>query len=396
MRPSGSKPPPGPSSRPVEVVCYPVTPDSNYVPLLFDGIGDRYRPVYLAAAGLHTAAWENVALLHVHWEEFVLRDCRTVAQAEAAMRAAANRLAEIRCAGVRVFWTVHNEVPHDIGFRRQFLALRRRLAEIADVILLHNDLSLPVLKSQVELDAAKVRMLPHPSYLGRLESEAAVEAGLAQPHERRIQGFGWLRAQKGFGQMIEMLPAEYLQARRAVIRISGHGPEAAAITRRAGRADVQWDVRYVPDAELPGLLRTAACVILPYQRVLTSGVALLALSVGALPVAVDIPQLRAVLPAAAQRFLYPRGDGAALRAVIDDVLSLSTSERRSLVAANLAVARSLHPRIIAARLADLYDQALSGGCHTGASARESGAEVVRGASRPTSLHSGSMPRPARG
>jgi glycosyltransferase involved in cell wall biosynthesis len=106
---------------------------------------------------------------------------------------------------------------------------------------------------------------------------------------------------------------------------------------------------------VPALLRSALCVVLPYERVLTSGAALLAMSVGAMLVAVDFPQLRELVAAESRRFLYPRGEGAALRRTIDAVAALSRDERRAIADANLAIARSLHPAVISARLATIYD-----------------------------------------
>jgi beta-1,4-mannosyltransferase len=253
-------------------------------------------------------------------------------------------------------WTVHNELPHEIPYHSEFLAMRRALARHADAILLHDVASHAVLAAQIALDRSRVYLLPHPSYLGRHEDEATLQAGLLRgPLERRIQAFGWIRLQKGYGQMIRMLPADFLQSRAAHVCISGEGPEAAAvIAEQAERTDVHWDLRHVPGREIPSLLRSATCVILPYERMFTSGVALLAMSVGALIVAVDRPQLRELLPATSHRFLYPRGDAEALRRIVDGVFALSPFERRTILEANLVVARDVRPSEIARRLAAIY------------------------------------------
>jgi beta-1,4-mannosyltransferase len=353
------------------VYCYPVSRNSTYVPLLFDGIEDRYERIYREDGSLDDAIAEidagRAVVVHIHWEEFVFRDCMTDAEADAAAATFARQIGALRERNAPIVWTVHNELPHLIGFHDRFLATRVLLARAADAILVHNATSIDVLATQVDLDRAKVSLLPHPSYLDRFESEATLLDGLDEPHERRIQSFGWIRLQKGFGEMIEMLSPSYLRSRGASIRISGEGAEATAVIARvADRTDVEWDIRHVPDAEVPRLLRSAACVVLPYERVLTSGVALLAMSVGALLVAVDIPQLRELLPVENRRFLYPRGDGAALRRAIDDALGLSAFDRRRRIDANLAIARDVRPRAIARRLADVYDRVTARRFGTGA------------------------------
>ncbi len=348
----------------MKVYCYPADRNSTYVPLLFEGIEDTYERVYRQDGSLRDAiddleAGRNV-IVHIHWEEFVLRECCSEADADAAAAAFIRDLAAIHEYEGAIVWTVHNELPHEILYHRQFLAMRRELARHADAILLHNDASYDVLAAQVTLDPSRVRQLRHPSYLGRLEDEATLRAALSEPPDRRIQGFGWIRLQKGFGQMIGMLPADFLQSRGAHVRISGQGVEAAAvIAQQAERTDVHWDLRHVPDAEIPSLLRSASCVVLPYERVLTSGVAMLAMSVGAMIVAVDRPQLRELWPSTSHRYLYSQGDAEAFRRIIDDVFGLSPEERRTILEANLAVAYELRPSKIARGLAAIYREAVA-------------------------------------
>lgn len=348
----------------MKVYCYPASDNSKYVPLLFLGTQDRYQPIYRQQGSLADAIAELNAgrspIVHIHWEEFVLNGCATDVEADIAADEFLTDIKQFHDLGGALFWTVHNEVPHEIGFYRQFLAMRTLLAREADVVLVHNSVSIETLAHQVALDRSKVRALPHASYLDMYEDGATLRAGLKGVPERRIQGFGWIRLQKGFGEVIKMLPPSFLAARGSSIRISGHGPEAGAvIAQQARRGDVQWDVRHVPDAEAPHLLRSAACVVLPYRRVLTSGVALLAMSVGALIVAVDTPQMRELLPLTNHRFLYPYDDAEALRTVISGVLDLPVGERQHVLEANLLYARSVHPRNISATLADLYDKVLS-------------------------------------
>jgi glycosyltransferase involved in cell wall biosynthesis len=344
----------------IDVFCYPVSRNSTYAPLLFADIGDRYRCVYREDGTLQTAIERYEAghdiIVHVQWEEFVLRDCRSQAEADAETAKFLHEIAALERRGVPIVWTVHNEVPHVIAYHRQFLAMRAWLASNADAILFHDRASMHVVSAQVAFDGARAYVLPHPSYVDRYESQAERSAGLAQPHDAVIAGFGWIRLQKGFSEMIEMLPLEFLDSLGARIRISGEDAQAGAVqAQTAARTDVIWDVRHVPSGEVPRLLRSAACVVLPYERVLTSGVALLAMSVGAMIVAVDIPQLRELLPVRSLAYLYPRGDGAALRAVIRDVFALSREHRARIVAANLEVARARRPAVVARRLAEMYD-----------------------------------------
>jgi hypothetical protein len=57
--------------------------------------------------------------------------------------------------------------------------------------------------------------------------------------------------------------------------------------------------------------------------------------------------------------LYPQGDAHAFRAAIDRVFAITLDERRSIVDAQLAVARTLRPRNVAQRLAAIYREVVS-------------------------------------
>jgi len=350
-----------PVTGPIDVYCYPVSRTSTYVPLLFVDIEDRYRCRYREDGTLQTAIERHDAghdvIVHVHWEEFVLRECESQARADAQTATFLRDIAAVAQRGVPIVWTVHNELPHVIAYHRQFLAMRAWLASHADAILFHDQTSRSVVSEQVAFDGSRAYVVPHPSYVDRYESQAELAAGLARPHDAFIACFGWIRLQKGYSEMIEMLPREFLDSLGARIRISGDDAQAGAVRAQTlARTDVIWDVRHVPSAEVPSLLRAAACVVLPYERVLTSGVALLAMSVGAMIVAVDIPQMRELLPMQSVGYLYPRTDAAALRSVIRSVFALSRERRAAIVAANLEVARARRPAVVARRLAEIYDR----------------------------------------
>jgi glycosyltransferase involved in cell wall biosynthesis len=101
--------------------------------------------------------------------------------------------------------------------------------------------------------------------------------------------------------------------------IAGSSRERRGIFRLMGRADqrfhrmllerisclkgVSIDVcGFVPDSDMAPLLYVAAAVVLPYRRATQSGIANLALGVGAVIVASDIPELRGDLGDAARYF----------------------------------------------------------------------------------------------
>ncbi|MBH0239228.1 glycosyltransferase family 4 protein [Methylobrevis albus] len=339
--------------------CYAANAKSIYIPQIFREITDRYAPV------LGKDAWPVKAikrlrrgedvLIHIHWEEFILSGCTTPEDAHAAAGRFEAQMRAFRDLGGKTAWTVHNLLPHNMLHIEAFLRIRRFLAGFSDAVLVHNACAVPMLAGQVELDPAKVHVVPCPAFTGWYETKAEAEASIGAAADRTLLCFGAVRRQKGFGRLIDMLPADYLADRGATIRVSGAGPEADLVrSAHAHRGDVAWDLRYVPTEEVPGLIRGSACVVLPYEVFLTSGMALLVMSVGGLLVAADAPQFREILPEESTRFLYRGDDASDLQRVIDEVLALAPAERAAICRANYEAAQRFDPKLIGDKLDACY------------------------------------------
>jgi glycosyltransferase involved in cell wall biosynthesis len=344
----------------MKVFIYPVSTKSIYVPLTLRGVEDRYQYL-LGAAGTIDQAIDHAkshkqALLHVQWEEFLFKESRSPEDADAAFARFEEKLRIFAALGGRTVLTIHNELPHKIRFHHHFLRARQAAADASQAIIVHSSTAARVLSGQIKVNEAKIRLLPHPSYIGHYEEEDVARQGLGTPSNGTILGFGAMRPQKGFARLVKMLPAAFLYEIGARLRISGEGRHAPKIRESCGdRSDVFWDIRYVPGAEVASLIRSAACVALVYERFLTSGVAHLVISVGGLYVAPDVPQHRELLPPINHRFLFREGDAADFRRAIRIATTLSAVERRLAMEANFEAALGLRPETIATRLAALYD-----------------------------------------
>ena len=297
-----------PHSTTPRVFCCPAPGKIIYLRLLLDPLAERYRPIFVEDGGLPEAIATLEAgvpvLLHVHWEEFFLLN---IAEPEAARRIADSTMRDLsrfRDAGGRIVWTIHNAVPHTISHVDLFMEIRRHLARVAHVVLVHNLASIEVLRSQVGEVAGAIELLPHPSYEGRYEPAGTAARALAKEGapERLILGFGRMESRKGFGWMIDALPPDFLAQQQAKMVIAGGGRFGRELKQGfAERSDIGWKLHFIPDEELGPLFRRAACLVLPYERFLTSGIALLALTLGAVIVAREAPQFTELVPEPARR-----------------------------------------------------------------------------------------------
>lgn len=344
-----------------KVFVYPVSAGSLYLSLTVRGLEDRYE--FLPRKGreindaIDWAKTKRPTVLHIQWEEFVFRKYKSPKDADDSFASFNESLSKFVELGGRVVLTIHNELPHRITYQSQFLAVRQAAANASSAIIVHSTAARRVLLNQIAVDEAKIHVVPHPSYLGLYEPETVTSQALGTPPARVVLGFGAMRIQKGFRQLVEMLPLPFLQDIGARLQISGEGPEAGILQDSCReRTDVQWDIRYVPHAEAAALIRSAICVPLVYERFLTSGLAHLVISVGGLYIAADAPQHRELLPEISHKFLFRPNDEADFRRTVRLVDGLTPAERKQAVQANFETARRLRPEGIAARIGDIYDR----------------------------------------
>ena len=350
------------SLTPTTVINCTLYRDNPYQVMLYAPLAGRYAAVRGSVEDAVEARRRDPrTLLHVHWEEHILRGHPTSAEARIAADYFIRTLRSYRREGGRIAWTIHNGHPHEQEHMAVFLRLRAALAEVADRILVHNTEAINVLSDQVALDRAKVFYLPHPSYLGVYESEADLAQALPLLPGRGLLLFGKLRRYKAIERLFEELPPDRLAPHGATLDIRGeplagddYVPELRA--RSAGRTDITWDVRRIPDAEVPNLMRDARCVVLPYERFLTSGVALLCISLGVPLIGPRTRALEEVVPVAAQSLLFDPEAPGDLARVVDAAFALSPEDYLALREACVDRARHFHPQRIGRLLQQVYDE----------------------------------------
>lgn len=341
----------------IHFVC--AYPRSIYTRLLSAGFDGAYGAEQTPIEALPSLGAGDI--IHTHWEEFALRNCASDADAERAADGLIAAFDVARARGARLVHTIHNAMPHEARHTRAFLKLRRALCGMSDLVLAHDAAGEAVLREQLgDGVEVRVRVLPHPSYLGIYEPEQALDALPLVPPSRTLLCFGVVRAQKGLAELLECLTPDYLARLAANLRISGDGDAADDLAAAiADRADVQFDRRFVPREEVPDLLRSAAALVLPYKTFLTSGAALLSLSCGVPLVAPDVPQMRSLVPQRARRLLFRTGDCSDIRRGIGEALALAPEERAEIVQDGLDIARAVHPVLVSKRLQAFYDEVLA-------------------------------------
>lgn len=128
----------------------------------------------------------------------------------------------------------------------------------------------------------------------------AMQPAFSHGGRPRLLCFGRLLPYKGLDLLADALTALGPEMPFDV-RICGEGPVSAELSRLAALPHVTVDRRWIPEAELPGLIEWADAVVLPYREASQSGVAAAAIGQGRLVVATNVgglPEQLAGLPGA--------------------------------------------------------------------------------------------------
>lgn len=282
------------------------------------------------------------AIFHLHWEDAVHRN---EPDEGAAWRAAQRFLSDLELfldRGGSFVWTLHNEAPHDGRHLAVNDALAAKLAALADVVHVHSWAGVAFARARLGVGPERLALIPHGSYRPLYPAPAhpagrsRAELGLAEA-KRVLLLFGRLGAYKGGAELIEAFGAAAAEEDGLWLLVAGKqvDPLVPALDRLPPAARRRVAVRegFVPDEEVPRLFHAADMVAVPYRASLTSGTALLALSLDRPVLAPALPGLAELLADGVDAVLHEPGSPAALRAAIRRFLALDPARLRAMQAA---------------------------------------------------------------
>lgn len=344
-----------------------------YQEMLYSDIAARYR---LVAGSLEKALASTKrnpnCLFHIHWEESIFAKCTSSYEADDVRRDYVLKLKRYVARGGKLVWTVHNAMPHEQRAVRAFISLRRSLASLADIILTHNRAGVELLRNQAKLnDFSRVRILPHPSYLGVYEptERTVAKCGLEPVCAKSLLHFGLIRDYKGLPKLLDWLPPEFMESNSLALSIHGRSllseMSLASLNKMcATRTDVKLTLSSVPSAAVPDTLRAHAGLLIPYDNTLTSGVALLALTFGVPTIAPRTQTMLDLFPESVHPLLFHPGSGEDFRIRVLMLANLTCSQRKKIARDSVQKAQLYHPQQISKSLGEIYDALIKGGAET--------------------------------
>ena len=194
----------------------------------------------------------------------------------------------LRLRGHLVVWTVHNLVSHESQNVEAELAARRMVARSCSRMVLHSESARRTVEGRFGMRFGnKAVVIPHGNYDGCYASDAAALAALKarlahDPSRINLLFFGAVRRYKGVLPLIQAFSATDNSSLRLTIAGNPNEAELRDTIVAAGTADprISLVLEFVPDEAVSSYFALADAVIIPFERTLTSGSAVLALTMG--------------------------------------------------------------------------------------------------------------------
>ena len=223
-------------------------------------------------------------LWHVHWPDDFLS---YPSAAKAWIYVAAELLLfwAARLRGARLVWTVHDLGPHESRHPRLEALFWRAFIPMVDGIVSLSEAAREAAQRQFPtLRDVPSAVVPHGHYrMAYPDAVPSVEARaeLDLPEQARVATFiGRIRPYKNVPRLVDTF-RQWDDADARLI-VTGNPTSEALRERILHRADgdsrIRTDLRFIEEREMPVVLGAADLVVLPYDDIMHSGTALLALS----------------------------------------------------------------------------------------------------------------------
>lgn len=192
----------------------------------------------------------------------------------------------VRARGVRVVWTIHNAVAHESGNTAREIQARRMIARTCNRVIIHSASALRLVEERYRISlSSKTSVIPHGNYDGCYTlSDASSDALKSKLHLEAsniaILFFGAIRRYKGVDKLLKVFAESDNPDLRLILAGRPNSEELRAeildYAKRDTRIIAMLD--FIHDDEVAALFAVADIVAIPFERTLTSGSAVLAVS----------------------------------------------------------------------------------------------------------------------
>jgi len=270
---------------PLRVLAWPAFDNKTgnpYNRLLYAAVEDQ--GVDVTEFSLQRALQGSYDLWHLHWPDDFLSYSSPV-KAAGYVGALLLLMVLARQKGTQIVWTIHDLGPHESHHPWLESAFWRVFPHLVDGFITLSEVGREAaLRKYPPLRRVPGAVVPHghyrPAYPGPVSREAA-RAELDLPAGAPVAVYvGRIRPYKSVEPLVHAFRSVSDESTRLLVTGNPSGPAIERQIRRAADGDdrITLDLRFIPDHRIPVILGAADLVVLPYEDILHSGSALLALS----------------------------------------------------------------------------------------------------------------------
>lgn len=281
-------------SKPLQVLMMPdYRHDNLYQSLLADALESEKAKVvfpqgYRRVLPFFRAVKDNRCdVLHIHWLTPYIRSDKWFGNLFYSCKFLVD-IFLVRCLGVKVVWTVHNQSAHNCCFPNLDLWLRKSIANLVDKLIVHNNSTVDFLEQNWKIDRPKIAVIPHGHYRDAYHlalDRAEARKKLNLPLNGRIYlNLGMLRPYKGIENLLDVWRDNQHLFERDTLLIAGkpldeeYGLKLSKLAESIPRVVLHSD--FIESDSIHLFYSAADVVILPFTNILTSGSLILAMSYG--------------------------------------------------------------------------------------------------------------------
>lgn len=272
---------------------------------------------------------------HLHWLNFLLRDVTKESEAKKRCDEFLKKINKFVWKGGRFVWTIHNTISHDTQFYDLEVELSTALAKEAHALHFHCEGSVDEVAESFEFDHNKVIVAQHGNYLSVYPNFVSRETARAElgihAQDEVILFSGQVRPYKGVEHLVTVFRRILADRPRARLLIVGEAKwnpfeHIGPALSETEKARIISSERFATNMEMQLFFNAADIAVYPYQRILTSGSLMLALSYGIPSVVPKVAMTSDVVGLTHAGALYDVDGGIdaleqATRALLDKVLS---------------------------------------------------------------------------